>query len=185
MGRAILGLGSNLPGDLATPADQLRRAVAALHALPGVTVCATSRHFRTPPWGGVDQAEFANAAVDVATTLPPLDLLHACQNVERAGGRVREVRWGPRTVDVDVLAFFPDATNRRVETLSQGRWGDELVLPHPYAHRRGFVLLPWADIGPEDGLRGRPVREWLAGLPPAETRAIEPVGQLGWRPCSE
>ncbi|HIW95807.1 MAG TPA: 2-amino-4-hydroxy-6-hydroxymethyldihydropteridine diphosphokinase [Candidatus Corynebacterium gallistercoris] len=168
---AYLGLGSNVSGDVDSPEAQIMRACEMLEMHPAITITARSRVFRTPPWGGVEQSEFRNAVIAVDTSLSPLALLHHCQFVEAYGNRTREVRWGPRTIDVDVL-FCSDGP---VEISSNNQWGFELVLPHPYAHERGFVLLPWLDIAPDVTLRGRSIADWAAELDAEETAGIEPV----------
>jgi 2-amino-4-hydroxy-6-hydroxymethyldihydropteridine diphosphokinase len=132
--RAALALGSNL-GDRA---GLLQGAVDTLVALPGIAAVAVSPVYATDPVGGpADQPEYLNAVVVVDTDLAPLDLLRHCHQVEQAAGRARTVRWGARTLDVDLLAV--GATT----------WSDPtLQLPHPRAHERAFVLVPWADVDP-------------------------------------
>ncbi len=134
MSRAALALGSNL-GDRA---GLLQGAVDALLAVPGIAAVAVSPVYATEPVGGpAGQPEYLNAVLVVDTDLAPLDLLRRCHDVEQAAGRERSVRWGARTLDVDLLAV--GATT----------WSDaDLQLPHPRAHERGFVLVPWADVDP-------------------------------------
>lgn len=137
---AFIGLGGNL-GDVCT---RLHAAIAALDALPGLRVTGRSRLFSTPPWGQLDQPDFVNAAIAVSTTLTPHALLDTLLSVEQAFGRVREgERWGPRTLDLDLLAFG-DATIA----------DDRLTVPHPRMTERAFVLLPLADIAPAAVLPG-------------------------------
>lgn len=140
MSRAALALGSNL-GDRA---GLLQDAVDALLAVPGIAAVAVSPVYATDPVGGpADQPEYLNAVLVVDTDLAPLDLLRHCHDVERAAGRERTVRWGARTLDVDLLAV--GATT----------WSDAtLQLPHPRAHERAFVLVPWADVDPDFELPG-------------------------------
>jgi 2-amino-4-hydroxy-6-hydroxymethyldihydropteridine diphosphokinase len=129
--RAFVALGSNL-GDRET---YLARAREALGSLPRTSVLAASRVYETAPREVVDQPAFLNQVVCLETTLAPIDLLHACQAIERASGRVRERRFGPRTLDIDILLF------QGVET------GDpELTLPHPRMTQRAFVLAPLAEV---------------------------------------
>ena len=113
---AYLGLGSNLGDRLAT----LQQAVGLLASEPGLRVDACSRVWETDPVGGPDQPDFLNVVIRVDTDLAPLDLLAACNRVESALGRVREVHWGPRTVDIDVLLF----DDRRIDEPT-------LTVPHP------------------------------------------------------
>ena len=130
---AYLGLGGNLGDRLAC----LQRAVDLLKA-EGVRVVASSRVWETEPVGGPDQPDYLNAVVRVETELEPMQFLAACQRVERALGRVREVRWGPRTIDIDVL-LFGDVTME----------DPALTLPHPRMLERAFVLLLLLELDPD------------------------------------
>ena len=132
--RSWIGLGSNLDN----PQVQLRRAVAALADLPGSTLDAISPLYRSPPLGPQDQPWFLNAVARLATTLPPLELLDALQAIEAAHDRKRERRWGPRTLDLDILIY-----GERVENV------ERLSLPHPGVGQRAFVLYPLNDIDPQ------------------------------------
>jgi 2-amino-4-hydroxy-6-hydroxymethyldihydropteridine diphosphokinase len=141
--RAVLSLGSNL-GDRE---QNLRDAVKDIAALEGVEVTRTSGLFETAALkpAGVDETApaYLNAVVEVSTTLAPRDLLAAVAAIETRHGRVREVRWGDRTLDIDVVTFGE---------LQQDN--PELTLPHPRAAERGFVLVPWLDIDPDATLPG-------------------------------
>lgn len=138
--RALIGLGGNL-GEVR---ERLDAAIAALDALPGVAVVARSRFYRTPPWGHVEQPDFVNAAIAVDTSLPALALLDALLATERAFGRVRDgERWGPRTIDLDLLAYGDDVID-----------DERLTVPHPRIAERAFVLLPLADIAADAVLPG-------------------------------
>jgi 2-amino-4-hydroxy-6-hydroxymethyldihydropteridine diphosphokinase len=149
MVEAYLSLGSNM-GDKRA---MLEAAAAGLDAVDGVRVAALSRFYRTPPWGDTDQDWFLNAAARLETTLSPHDLLAACLAVERSLGRVRERKWGPRTIDIDVLA------------MGDMRVADEtLVLPHPYVLERAFVLVPLAEIAPDLAIGGVRIADALARL---------------------
>lgn len=130
---AYVALGSNLDD----PAAQVERGFAALAALPGTRLRARSRLYRTPPWGVVDQPAFVNAAAALETSLAPRALLEALLAIEAGAGRVRGVRNGPRTLDLDLLAYGD------CELREAG-----LTLPHPRLHERAFVLLPLADVAP-------------------------------------
>ncbi|MGS2613041.1 2-amino-4-hydroxy-6-hydroxymethyldihydropteridine diphosphokinase [Micromonospora sp. LZ34] len=150
MTRAVLSLGSNLGDRL----DHLRTAVRAL----GDTVLVVSGVYETPPWGDVDQPAYLNAvllAADPAAT--PRDWLERARAAERAAGRTRDParRFGPRTLDVDVIAVWTDDDE---PVLSDD---PELTLPHPRAHLRAFVLRPWIDIQPYGRLPGH---GWLTDL---------------------
>ena len=149
----VLGLGSNL----GPSQDTLRDAVAALAAIDDVEIVAVSPLARTAPVGGPGQPDFLNAVVIVRTTLSPRALLRATQAVEDAYGRERVERWGPRTLDIDLIVYGA--------TLAVT---DELELPHPRAHERAFVLQPWAQIAPAavlPGLGGGPVAALAATAP--------------------
>ncbi len=141
MSRAALALGSNL-GDRP---GLLQGAVDALLAVPGIAAVAVSPVYATESVGGpAGQPEYLNAVLVVDTDLEPLDLLRHCHDVERAAGRERTVRWGARTLDVDLLAVGASTCS-----------GADLQLPHPRAHERAFVLVPWADVDPGFVLPGR------------------------------
>jgi len=131
--RAFLGLGSNL-GDRDY---YLGEAISALES-PLTKVKATSRIYETEPWGVMDQPLYWNQVLEIETLLQPLELLHVCQEIENRFGREREVRWGPRTIDIDLLIYD--------NTVSQS---EELILPHPYLEERAFVLAPLREIAPE------------------------------------
>ena len=149
--RAYLGIGSNV-GDMAAMLD---RAVAGLAADPGITLVARSSDYRTPPWGKTDQPWFLNGAVAVETSLDPHGLLDACLRVEHDLGRVREERWGPRVIDIDILAYEGAAVDDA-----------RLVLPHRYVRERAFVLVPLAEIWPDAPIGdGRTAAEALASCP--------------------
>ncbi|MFN7520002.1 MAG: 2-amino-4-hydroxy-6-hydroxymethyldihydropteridine diphosphokinase [Lysobacteraceae bacterium] len=142
--RAWVGLGGNL-GDVDAA---FASAIAGLRAAPGIEVIAVSRRYRTAAWGVTDQPPFLNAVVALDTTLEPVELLDALLALERAAGRdrSRETRWGPRPLDLDLLAVDGMVFHT-----------PRLVLPHPRAHERAFVIVPWADLAPdlELGRHGR------------------------------
>jgi 2-amino-4-hydroxy-6-hydroxymethyldihydropteridine diphosphokinase len=149
---AVVALGSNMGNRLET----LQGAVDALEDTPGVRVKAVSPVYETEPWG-VDpgsQSDYFNAVVVVRTTLPPESLLERGHAIEEAYLRVRAERWGPRTIDVDIVAY-------------EGQVSDDprLTLPHPRAHERAFVLVPWYDVEPAAVLPGRgPVAELVESV---------------------
>ena len=141
MTRAAIGLGANLDDAVGT----LHAAIAALDALPGTRVVATSRLYRTPAWGVTAQPDFINAVAVVDTELAPRDLLDALLAIERDFGRVRVEgeRWGPRTLDLDLLLHgdaIVDAPGLRV--------------PHPHLHERAFALLPLLEAWPDATIPG-------------------------------
>jgi 2-amino-4-hydroxy-6-hydroxymethyldihydropteridine diphosphokinase len=131
--RAYLGLGSNV-GDRA---GYLQSAVAGLAATDGVTVVAVSPVYETDPVGGPEQGDYLNAVVAVDTDRTPRELLDMAKRLEDAAGRVRGERWGPRTLDVDVLLVGDDEV-----------YEPDLVVPHPRLYERAFVMVPLADLDP-------------------------------------
>lgn len=149
---AVIALGGNLGNRLET----LQGAVDALEDTPGVRVKSVSPVYETEPWGVPpgSQAAYFNAVVLIRTTLPPRALLERGHAIEEAFRRVRTERWGPRTIDVDIVAY-------------QGARSDDpaLTLPHPRAHERAFVLVPWYDVDPAAEVPGHgAVAELLAGV---------------------
>ena len=147
--KAYLGIGSNI-GDMAA---MLNRAVAGLAATPGITVLARSADYRTPPWGKTDQPWFLNGALAVDTELDPHGVLDACLRVEHDLGRIRAERWGPRVIDIDVLAYEGAAIDDA-----------RLVLPHRHVRERAFVLVPLAEIAPDLVIGGERVGDALEKL---------------------
>lgn len=134
---AYVGLGSNLDD----PIRHVRAALAELGTIAGTRVVARSRLYRSPPAGPQDQPDYVNAVAGLLTQLAPAELLVALQAVERAHGRVRTgERWGPRTLDLDLLVYSDRVLNDA-----------GLEVPHPRMHERAFVLVPLAEIAP--GLR--------------------------------
>jgi len=167
MTRAVLSLGSNLGDRLA----HLRRAVAGLDDV----LLVASGVYETPPWGDEDQPAYLNAAVLVAGAgVDARAWLARARALEDAAGRVRdpERRFGPRTLDVDVIAVWDDADQPVLSA------DPELTLPHPRAHLRAFVLRPWIDIQPYGRLPGH---GWLTDLLQADPVAGD-VGTVRARP---
>jgi 2-amino-4-hydroxy-6-hydroxymethyldihydropteridine diphosphokinase len=170
MTRAALGLGANL-GD---PRAALRAAVAGLAAEPETDVLAVSGLWRTAPVGGPPQPDYWNAVVVVDTGLTADELLALAQRLEAAAERTREERWGPRTLDVDLL-----------DVVGERRSDPWLALPHPRAHLRRFVLAPWAQLDPEWQLvpaagPGRTVAQWSQRCADDPGQAVELVDAGTW-----
>jgi 2-amino-4-hydroxy-6-hydroxymethyldihydropteridine diphosphokinase len=161
MRQALLALGGNV-GDSRAILD---RAVALLCDGREVKLTARSSDYRTPPWGFKDQPPFVNLCIAVDTTLSPRELLARAQEVERTLGRDRahEKRNGPRTADIDILAYD-----------DLGLDTPNLTLPHPRLFERAFVLVPLAEIAPERVIAARKVREALAGLATAGIEKLPP-----------
>lgn len=151
MAEALIALGGNV-GDVRVTLD---RATAALCDGTAIRLLARSSDYRTPPWGVTDQPAFINRAIIVETALPPLELLARAHAVERQFGRERgkEQRWGPRTLDVDLIDYEGVALDT-----------PELTLPHPRALERAFVLVPLAEIAPDWRMAGIRVADALAKL---------------------
>ena len=163
--RATLGLGGNIGDPVAAMALALRR----LDARADCRVTAVSRLYRTPPWGKIDQADFYNACATIETALSPLRLLEACLEIERDMKRIRTERWGPRTIDIDVLTF---------DGLEIAE--DALTVPHPRMTERAFVLMPLADIAGDLKVKGRAVSDWLAATG-AEGIVVANENRAWWR----
>lgn len=169
MARAYLGLGGNIGDVRAT----LREALARLDA-SGARVIARSADYETPPWGKLDQPAFVNLCAIVETELDPEALLALCLKVEADLGRRRLEKWGPRVIDIDVLAYEDTAAPRTgappegaqpapaqpVLTLAS----PTLTIPHPYMLERAFVLLPLAEIAPDLVIRGTRVADAAAAM---------------------
>lgn len=164
MSEVVLSVGSNL-------GDRLGRLQAVVDGL-GDSVRAVSPVFESDPWGGVEQDAFLNAVILAEDpSLDPHGWLARCQQLERDNERVRGVRWGPRTLDVDIISCLENGDEIGSST-------DVLTLPHPRAHLRAFVLAPWLalDAGAELTVHGcrRPVSELLADLDADERRSVRP-----------
>jgi 2-amino-4-hydroxy-6-hydroxymethyldihydropteridine diphosphokinase len=163
--RVVLSIGSNL-------GDRLARLQAVVDAA-GDRVFAVSPVFETDAWGGVEQGPFLNAVIVADDAdLDGRGWLQWAQQVERDNQRVRAQRWGPRTLDVDLVCCFDGDSEMREGT-------EELTLPHPFAHQRAFVLIPWLAVDPAAELtvgdRRRPVRDLLAEVDPAERDGVRPT----------
>ncbi len=156
--RAVLSAGTNLGDRLGT----LQACVQAIGRLPDTDVLAISPVYETAPVGGPPQPDYLNAVLLIHTGLPPRDLLDAIHGLEAGFGRVRAERFGPRTLDIDIICFAGQVSD-----------DPELTLPHPRAHERAFVLAPWHDIDPGAELPGHgPVAGLLAGLDRAGVRPV-------------
>lgn len=156
MPRAVIALGSNLE-----PERHLRAGFQALAAR--IQIGSVSRVYRTPPWGVTGQPDFLNAVAAVETALAPLRLLDALLTIETEQGRVRGERWGPRTLDLDLLLYD--------DLLLES---ERLTLPHPRMHERRFMLVPICDLMP-DALHPRMRRSYRALLEALPPESIEPV----------
>ncbi len=170
MTRVVLSIGSNL-------GDRLARLQSVVDGL-GESVLAVSPVYETAPWGRVDQAPFLNAVLIAAhPTRDGQGWLRRAQEFERVAGRVRGERWGPRTLDVDLIACYQTGACGDKPCLNEVTSRENnLTLPHPLAHLRAFVLVPWLDIDPDARLTVaegvRPVGRLLAELDPADRDGV-------------
>jgi 2-amino-4-hydroxy-6-hydroxymethyldihydropteridine diphosphokinase len=148
---ALLGLGGNVGDVRATLDEAVRRFADGVE----VRLAARSSDYRTPPWGVTDQPPFVNCAIAVATKLSPRALLARALTVEHALGRdrMREQRWGPRAIDIDLLAYDALILNE-----------PDLTLPHPRLFERAFVLVPLAEIAPHRVIGGRRIADAAAAI---------------------
>ena len=161
MAEALLGLGGNL-GDVQSTLDQ---AVAVMCDGHAVRLVARSSDYRTAPWGVTDQPPFVNLALIVGTTLTPRGLLDRALRVEAMFGRdrAREQRWGPRILDIDIIAFDGLELHE-----------DGLTLPHPRVFERAFVLAPLAEIAPGRKIKGVAIKDALAKLDVSGVERLPP-----------
>lgn len=163
MARAFLGLGSNLGDKI----DHLRDALQQLESDDQTRVIRKSSLYTTAPVGYLDQDDFVNGVLEVETSRSPEALLALCQDVEERLRRVRRVRWGPRTMDVDILVYEGWISKDPL-----------LTLPHPRMLERGFVLVPLAEIAPDLLVEGATVETWLSGLDALELEEIRPLTEV-------
>lgn len=164
MAEALISLGSNM-GDRA---QILRGALEALQALGDCKLVCASALYETKPWGYKDQDDFLNQACVLQTALKPLDLLDRMQEIERRFHRKRHFRYGPRTLDLDLIAY----DEMKLES-------QRLTLPHPHASERAFVLVPLNEITPDSCLThgGSSIRELLQALPQSALSEVEAYAQ--------
>ncbi|CDX19594.1 2-amino-4-hydroxy-6-hydroxymethyldihydropteridinepyrophosphokinase [Mesorhizobium sp. ORS 3324] len=158
----------SLGGNLGDPAKSMAAALRMLDGDDKTRVAAVSSLYRTPPWGKLDQPDFLNAAAAIETALSPRDLLELCLDVERRLKRVREERWGPRLIDIDILVFGDRVIH---ET--------GLEVPHPRMLERAFVLAPLAEIAPDLAVGGKSVSERLRAVDASGIERL-PSGREWW-----
>ncbi|SOC85412.1 2-amino-4-hydroxy-6-hydroxymethyldihydropteridinediphosphokinase [Ensifer adhaerens] len=159
--QANLGLGGNI-GD---PAAYMAAALRMIAAHADCHVARVSRLYRTPPWGKTDQDWFFNACALIETSLSPEALLDLCLGLEKEMNRVRIERWGPRTLDIDILTYEGVTSD-----------AERLLLPHPRVAERAFVLMPLCDYAPETMIGTQSARDLLAKV---DAGGIEPVSKDG------
>lgn len=161
--------------------QSLRRAVSELRKL-NIAVERASALYQTEPIGGINQAQYLNAVILAKANASPAMLLRTVKQLERRAGRRLGVRWGPRPLDLDIIDFRGARYGWPLRKRHRGR----LVLPHPEAHRRAFVLVPLLDVAPawRHPVLGKPARVLLAGLGP-QRRGVRRVLDSRWILCDE
>ena len=163
MASVLIALGGNV-GDVR---ETFRKAIANICGMTQAALVARSSDYVTPPWGGEKQDRFVNACIEIDTALDPHALLFTLHKIEKKFGRDRtkETRWGPRTLDLDLIAYDDVKLDK-----------PELTLPHPRLFERAFVLVPLAEIAPDRVIGGRKVADALAGV---STAGIERLPNAG------
>jgi len=162
---AYIGLGGNV-GDVQ---HNICKALDILQSHSGITVKVISRLYKTPPWGVENQDWFLNACAELVTDIDAEALLDVCLDTEKQLNRIRTERWGPRTIDLDVLDY-----NQQVIQIQS------LTLPHPHMHERAFVLMPLADIAPEFVIKGKTCKQLLSLLENEDIQMV--VDHQNWWP---
>ncbi len=183
--RHLVALGGNIATEAGDPAQTIAAAVQAI-SLAGLVVAKQSRLFRTPSFPDPSDPDYVNACVEIQGVQDPQEVLDLLHGIETAFGRRRVLRWGSRTLDLDLLAsddlIRPDRAGVEAwmhlpPDLQTQRAPDRLILPHPRLHERAFVLVPLADIAPDwrHPVLGATVDEMLARLPQADRDAVRPI----------
>lgn len=181
----VFALGGNLTSSYGSPLLTLGKA-AEIMAARGAVIRAASRFYRTPAFPAGNGPDYVNAALAVSANWSPQNALENCHMIEAHFGRARDVRWGQRTLDIDLIAY-EDRVLPDQET--QTRWRDlpletqmketpsQLIVPHPRMQDRAFVLVPMADVAPDwrHPVLGQTVTELLAALPQADKDAVQPL----------
>ena len=159
MASVLIALGGNI-GDVR---DTFRRAISNICGMTQAALIARSSDYATPPVGGVPQDDYINAVIEIETELDPHALLFTMHRIEQKFGRNRpaETRWGPRGLDLDMIAYDDVVIAK-----------PELTLPHPRAHERTFVLVPLAEIVPDRVIEGKTVAEWLKDVRTDDIRKL-------------
>lgn len=158
---AAIGLG----GNIGNPRRTMARALGLLDARDDIHIRRVSRLYRTPPWGNTDQEWFHNACALVETSLDPHELLEVCLEIERQLDRVRTERWGPRTIDLDVLLHGDFLSDHA-----------DLTVPHPRMTERAFVMVPLSDIAPQAVINLQSVADWASEV---DSEGIESLSRSG------
>ena len=165
MNTAFVALGSNL----SKREEYLSEAIDMLDGHEAIRVSKRSSVYETEPVGYVDQNDFLNMVVQVETSMSAYQLLDQCQQIEQELGRKRVVKWGPRTIDLDILLFNDEHMT-----------AERLTIPHPHMHERAFVMVPLADVDPavEIPTLNQTAQEVLDGLPKEEVRSMNEWGEI-------
>ncbi|WP_079524785.1 2-amino-4-hydroxy-6-hydroxymethyldihydropteridine diphosphokinase [Halobacillus hunanensis] len=162
MTKAYIALGSNI-----SPRKQyLTEAIDMLGEHEKITLAKQSKVYQTAPVGYTDQNDFLNMVIEVETVLQPLQLLDYCQMIEQNLGRRRIIKWGPRTIDLDILLYNDENMKAK-----------RLTIPHPHMHERAFVLVPLTEVNPEANLPTlrKTAKEVLQQLPDEDVKTIQPL----------
>ncbi|SHH83497.1 2-amino-4-hydroxy-6-hydroxymethyldihydropteridinediphosphokinase [Caloranaerobacter azorensis DSM 13643] len=146
MAKVYLGVGTNLGDRL----NNLNEAIRLIKNFRNTEVIKISKIYETEPWGYTLQDKFLNLCMEIETDLDPFELLEECQKVERILKRKRYFRWGPRTIDVDILIYDDVSIN-----------DDKLTIPHPRIQERAFVLVPLKDLNENIVIKGKTISEWI------------------------
>lgn len=160
MNKAYLGLGTNM-GDKQA---YLKEACKIISDNTNINIVKISKVYKTKAWGYTNQDDFLNICIEVDTNLSPEELLEVCHEVENKLNRVRVIRWGPRTIDVDILFF-----NNIIST------DENLILPHPRIKERAFVLIPLMDLNKELSIDNKTISYYLSNLEKEELKQVEEV----------
>lgn len=160
MNKAYLGLGTNM-GDKQA---YLKEACKIISDNTNINIVKISKVYKTKAWGYTNQDDFLNICIEVDTNLSPEELLEVCHEVENKLNRVRVIRWGPRTIDVDILFF-----NNIIST------DENLTLPHPRIKERAFVLIPLMDLNKELVIDNKTISYYLSNLEKEELKQVEEV----------
>lgn len=160
MNKAYLGLGTNM-GDRE---NYLRQACEIIKGHSQINLLKISHVYETKAWGYTDQADFLNICIEIETTLSPMELLEVCNLIEEELNRVRIIRWGPRTIDVDIL-FFDNIISKE----------EILTLPHPRIKERAFVLIPLMDLNEDLIIEDRSISYYLSKLSEDEKNEVRKV----------
>ncbi|MGB7605324.1 MAG: 2-amino-4-hydroxy-6-hydroxymethyldihydropteridine diphosphokinase [Lutisporaceae bacterium] len=158
MPKAYLGLG----GNVGNRKSNINEAIRLLESHSEIRVCKRSADYETAPVGYEQQEWFLNVVVEIETTLPPYELLTLCNDVEQQLKRVRLIRWGPRTIDIDILIYEGFESKE-----------DRLIVPHPRMTERAFVIIPLMEIAPNLHINGRDIKEIAKDLYNQKIRKLE------------